>query len=263
MGQAESYRALFERYPAIFQNVRQEADLHTERIGLMLAIENGSGIFGENETLDMGLKRLETLDKTYGRVVYIGMTWNSENRFGGGALTDVGLKADGRALLDFLAGKRIAFDASHTSDRMLQEALEYISARKHDIPVIASHSNLRAVNPVPRNLPDSLASEILLRGGIIGLNLYKPFVGPSDASYLVRQLKHLLHLGGEAQVCLGADFFYHGDLPPAYMKTPQEMFYADFGDSTAIPIFSNFGRPTCSFLRRPSKILLMEISCHF
>ena len=42
---------------------------------------------------------------------------------------------------------------------------------------------------------------------------YKPFVGTSDPSFLSRQLEHVISLGGEKQVCFGADFFDLFDLP--------------------------------------------------
>lgn len=204
-------------------------------IDILLSIENASGFFEEDEPLDKGLKRLETLIERFGRVIYISPTWNSENRFGGGAHTDIGLKEDGKTLLHFLHGSGIAYDCSHNSDRLMREALDYIDRHRLDIRIIASHSNMRSVYNVPRNLPDNLAREIFQRGGIIGLNFYKPFVGPESVAFLARQLEHALQLGGEKQICFGADFFDLMDLPPNQRKTPAEAFFEEVSDSSAYP----------------------------
>lgn len=205
------------------------------RIALLISVENASGLFEESDPLEVGFRRLETLSERFGPVVYISLTWNSENRFGGGAHTDIGLKEDGRALLHFLHGRGIAYDCSHNSDRLMREALAYMDAHQLDIPIVASHSNMRAVTDVPRNLPDDLAREIFRRGGLIGLNFYKSFVGASDVSLLSRHLEHVFRLGGEKQVCFGADFFDFFDLPPQYRKRPEDLFFAEVSDSSAYP----------------------------
>lgn len=235
-GQAEAFSSLLKHLPDLVTSVRTTSDIkrvqQEGKIGLMLAIENASSLFEETEDFKIGLEALETIHNTYGRIVYISLTWNTENRFGGGNYTKVGLKEDGKKLLDFLHGRKIALDCSHMSDLLMQEALAYIDVRKLNIPLIASHSNLRSVTDVPRNLPDNLAKEILKRGGVIGLNLYRPFVGPSGVDFTAKQLEHALRLGGEKQICFGADFFCHEDLPPQFSKPPLEMFYEEVGDSS-------------------------------
>lgn len=230
-GQAEAFQSLLQNYPSLFP-----------KIDFMLSIENASGLFEEDEPLEIGFKRLENLVDRFGRVVYISPTWNSENRFGGGAHTEIGLKEDGKMLLQFLHGRNIAYDCSHNSDRLMKEALAYMDAHQLDIPIIASHSNMRAVNDVPRNLPDDLAREIFQRGGLIGMNFYKPFVGPAGTKYIARHMEHMLRLGGEKRVCFGADFFDIFDLPPQLRKEPEEMFFSEVSDSSAYPYVLNLLR---------------------
>ena len=74
-------------------------------------------------------------------------------------------------------------------------------------PVCATHSNLRALCDHPRNLTDAQAREIFRRGGIVGLNLYPPFLGDA-ASRLLAQLDRALALGGED--CIGFGFDIDG-----------------------------------------------------
>ena len=224
-------------YPHDFQILKKGDSLKnlllTDPIKISMAIENASGLFEEHENLEKGFQRIEHIENENGKILYISLTWNLENRFGGGAHTTVGLKEDGRGLLDFLHQKKIAVDMSHTSDFLAYDILEYIDKKNLQIPILASHSNYRAISNVPRNLPDEIAIEILRRKGIIGFVLYREFIGAKDPHNIIRQLEHLLKLGGSRQTCFGADFFYGGDLPLAFSKPVADMFFADYGDSTA------------------------------
>jgi len=62
-------------------------------------------------------------------------------------------------------------DLSHTSDAGVWDVLEVSEA-----PVICSHSNARAINGHPRNLPDDQIRAIADKGGVIGL--MSVFIGP-------------------------------------------------------------------------------------
>lgn len=182
------------------------------QIDMILALENASTLCTETETLELGFKKLnEFLAKT-GRILYVSLTWNTENRFGGGAHTSIGLKEDGKRLLDFLSGKKIAVDFSHTSDKLAHDILTYIDNKSLKIPVIASHSNFRTICNMPRNLPDEIAKEIFNREGVIGINFVRKFVGPG----IVKHIEYGLNLIGEDNLCFGADFYYEGDLSAAF-----------------------------------------------
>lgn len=228
MRQVEIFHSLPEKYPEHFYIVNSANQLdepaNRSKVGIMLAFENGSAFCSEKESLEEGLRRLDHL----GKVAYISMTWNLENRFGGGAHTDVGLKPDGKRLLDYLDGKKIAIDFSHASDRLIREALDYIDAGSLQIPVMASHSNFRVVTDAPRNLPDDLAVEIARRGGVIGFNFVRFFVGADDTKFFSNQLSHAFALGLQDHLCFGADFFYGNDVPIAFRKKPEELFFPGF-----------------------------------
>src|SRR5437762_9444979 len=43
-------------------------------------------------------------------------------------------------------------------------------------PIIASHSNARALCPHPRNLTDDLARALAKRGGVVGLHMLNQFL---------------------------------------------------------------------------------------
>jgi membrane dipeptidase len=231
--QALIFRTLPKRYPNDFEILHSQKDILSEKIGILPAIENASGLFEEEGDLDEGFKRLKSIDRTLGKIVYISLTWNTENRFGGGAHTKVGLKEDGKRLLDFLHQQRIAVDLSHTSDNLGYDILNHIERYQLEIPVMASHSNFRAVTNVPRNLPDELAKEILKRHGLIGLNFYREFVGPENPLNFAKHLNHLLKLKGEKNYCFGADFFCVNDFPELQKKLPDGQFFPELENSSS------------------------------
>lgn len=207
-----------------------------DKVYVTPAFENASGFCEEDEPLERGLSRLQHLYEKLKRILYISMTWNSENRFGGGNASNVGLKEDGKQLLRWMDGKKIAIDFSHTSDALAFDILTFIDQNKLKIPVIASHSNFRAITDVARNLPDELAQEIIRRRGIIGFNLFSPFIGTQDPHNLLKHIEHGLKLNGENALCFGADFFNDEDFPDLKTKYKGELsFFEEYGNASSYP----------------------------
>ncbi|MFD2246374.1 dipeptidase [Pontibacter ruber] len=194
-----------------------------ENVGMVAAIENASGFCEENDTLEDGFKKLEKLITNTERILYISFTHHMPNRFGGGNMSDLGITTDGKMLLDYLHGRRIAVDLSHTSDALAFDILNHIDTEKLDIPVIASHSNFRPVWHHNRNLPDELAQEIIRRGGLIGMNFLRAFLNTGDPEALLHHIMYGFEKGAEDAICFGADYFYFADHPdperyPFYYK---------------------------------------------
>lgn len=181
-----------------------------ESLRFLPAFENASSFCLESEPLSHVLARLESILRQI-TPLYIGLTWNGENRFGGGIGAEAGLKADGKELLRYLSGKGIAIDFSHASDRLSGEMLNFIDQEKLALRVMASHCNFRAIENHPRNLPDEIAKEIFARNGIMGLVFYTLFLKSPDQ--LIEQIEHGLSLGGENSLAFGADYFAQIDFP--------------------------------------------------
>lgn len=231
--QADKYKVLAKEYPDVFVSFRERDDLNGKKIATCVAVENASSFAEEDDDLEEAFKALTKIHKKVGKIVYVSFTWNSENRFGGGAHTDVGLKADGRALLELLEREGIAVDLSHASDRLANEIFDYIDKKGLDLRVIASHSVMRAVHEASRNLPDAIAKEIIRRKGVIGLNFIAKFIGPRMDLFL-KHLERLLLFGGVDNVCFGADFFYDDDIPVAY-RTAENLFFPEYGNASTYP----------------------------
>ena len=211
-----------------------QGSFSTNKISIALAIENLSGLLEEDEPLDLLFERMV-------EPFYVSLTWNSENRFGGGNHTSIGLKRDGELFLEYIDGKKIAIDLSHTSDHLAHDILEYIDKRNLKITPIASHSNMRAICNDPRNLPDELASEIVKRGGVIGLNFVRKFVGEQPPRSFVEHVEHLKYLGGGENQVFGADFFYERTIAPNPL-VPRPYYHKGFEDASCYPLLlASFG----------------------
>lgn len=161
----------------------------------VLAIEGGGGLFADSEELN-------TLYRAGLRV--LGLAWDT-NELASSAFDDDdnGLTAAGRALAVKACEMGIILDVSHLSDRATAELLELTP-----YPVIATHSNFREVCNVKRNLPRDLASKIVARGGVIGLNLYPPTLregGGATLDDVVRNVDYALEHYGEGALGFGFD----------------------------------------------------------
>jgi microsomal dipeptidase-like Zn-dependent dipeptidase len=188
------------------------------KLGILAAIENASGFCEEDEPLKDGIKKLENIIYNTERILYIGLTHHSENRFGGGNGSKVGLKEDGKTLLNYINGKKIAVDFSHTSDALALDILDYLSKNNLDIPVIASHSNFRKIFNHPRNLPDEIANEIIKRKGLIGINFLRAFLNDQNPNAFYDHILYGINLGGTHSICFGADYFYTDSHPDQSRK---------------------------------------------
>lgn len=202
-----------------------------KRISHFYAIENASALIEEDEPLELVFKRLDMMRKRAGAPpLYIIMTWNTENRFGGGNLAPgIGLKPDGKALLEYMSGKGIAIDLSHTSDALAHDILSTIDKNKLKVTPLASHSNFREVTNHARNLPLELAQEIAKHRGVIGLNLVRPFIGIPFEEHLRKQVEYAVKHNLASSLVFGADFFYD-DVDIASVNRP---FFEEGYDTSA------------------------------
>jgi microsomal dipeptidase-like Zn-dependent dipeptidase len=235
-GQANIFKNLvqhYHQYVSLFETYKNVVEFkNNNSIKIITAIENAAGICEENDKIENAFENLNILISISGKPLYLGLTHHGENRFGGGNSTNIGLKEDGKALIDYLSQLNIAIDFSHTSDFLANDILNYISKNNIKIPVIASHSNFRSVYDHPRNLPDDVAKEIIQRNGLIGINLLRAFLNPNDENALYHHIQHGIELGGEKSLCLGADYFYC-DSHPDQTRVP--FFFEQHSNASYYP----------------------------
>ena len=142
------------------------------------------------------------------RVVHI--TWNFDNGLCGSVMgSGAGLSEKGRCFVKKAQELGVLLDMSHISQQGFWEVLE--TSRK---PVIAGHSNTRALCPVPRNLSDEQFIALKNQGGGAGINLYPEFLGLGrDIDAVFAHIEHFMALGGEKAVFLGCDLDGIDEMP--------------------------------------------------
>ena len=140
--------------------------------------------------------------------VRLGMlTWNGENQLATGAGGDPysGLTDLGRRAVRRMEERNILMDVSHLNDGGFWDAMKTAEG-----PVVASHSNCRALCDVRRNLTDDQLRAIRDSGGIVGLNVHHAFVHEDrekqTAEMLARHAAHMAEVMGVEHVACGFDF---------------------------------------------------------
>ena len=96
-------------------------------------------------------------------------------------------------------------DVSHLNDGGFWDVIKLARG-----PVVASHSNCRALCDVPRNLTDDQLRAIRDTGGVVGLNVYHAFAhadpARQTAEMLARHAAHMAEVMGVEHVACGFDF---------------------------------------------------------
>jgi membrane dipeptidase len=82
-----------------------------------------------------------------------------------------GLSDFGEDVLREMNRLGMLIDISHVSDEVVRDALAVSRA-----PLIASHSNARALSDIPRNLSDDLARDIAAAGGVLMVNFASEYM---------------------------------------------------------------------------------------
>lgn len=177
--------------------IKTSADLDEvikgDKIGFVLSLEGLEPISNDLNLLqvfyELGLRSAS-------------LTWNYRNYFASGAWETGGLSELGKKAVKEMERLGIIVDVSHLNEEGFWDVVEIVEK-----PIIASHSNARALYDHPRNLTDDQIKAIVNTGGVIGVNNY--FTEDDDISSIDTYLKHidyLLEKAGEDHVGLGFDF---------------------------------------------------------
>ncbi len=141
-----------------------------------------------------------------------------------GEKVSFGLTPLGKQFCERVYAEGALVDVSHVSDAAFADIAEI--ARAHGAPVVATHSNARAVANQPRNLTDEELRVIAETGGVAGINFHTQFVnGTNDATLadVVKQVEHMVRVAGVAHVAVGTDF-------DGGITTPEGL-----GDASSLP----------------------------
>ena len=170
------------------------------KMSAILTVEEGGVLNG----------KMEYLEELYRQGIrLITLTWNWENCIGfpnspDAELMKKGLRPFGFDVVERMNELGMIIDVSHLSDGGFWDVLEH--SKK---PIVASHSNARALCGHRRNLADDMIRAMAEKGGVAGVNFYPNFVHDSaniTAENLADHVEYMYNLGGEDFVAMGTDF---------------------------------------------------------
>lgn len=197
-----------ERNSDLISLVYTAADVDENRkngkMSAILTIEGTAG-FGYDPAL------LEDLYKVGFRISTLG--WNEKNPLTGSHKTGGGLTDRGREYVKEAQRLGMIIDVSHISDEGFWDIIDITEA-----PIVATHSNSRAVCDVSRNLTDDMFRAICQTGGVAGFNQCDAFVGENPTiDTACDHFLHFLELDPSGKhIALGADLDGCSKLPEGF-----------------------------------------------
>ncbi|HEY3254254.1 MAG TPA: membrane dipeptidase [Polyangiaceae bacterium] len=118
-----------------------------------------------------------------------------------------GLTRTGREVVKRILAANAIVDVSGASDASIGDVLEL--ARDSHAPVIATHSNARALADRPWNLSDTAIRGIAQSGGLVAVTALRGSLAegrPATLEHLLRQIGYLVRIAGAEHVALGTGF---------------------------------------------------------
>ena len=162
------------------------------KMSAILTLEGTAG-FGHDPEL------LEDLFAIGFRIVSLG--WNEKNLLTGSHLTGGGLTDQGREFVKEAQRLGMLVDVSHISDEGFWDIMKITNA-----PIIATHSNSRAIYHNSRNLTDDMFKAISETGGVAGYNACAEFTAEKPTiDSICDHIIHFLEMDGGSHIALGGD----------------------------------------------------------
>ena len=218
---AFALRAIDKYYEEIDQNkdlirpVYSYADIEQNKkdgyMSAMLTLEEGAVVNND-------LRILHDFYRLGVRMITL--TWNYENgiafpNFTPGKDTDEytmlrqlnttdGLTEFGKAYVKECNKLGIIVDVSHLGDKGFWDVIA-LSTK----PIVASHSNARAICSVARNMSDEMILALHKNGGVMGMNFCDDFISDDSngsVENIIKHIDHIKELGCIDNIGLGSDF---------------------------------------------------------
>ncbi len=222
-----------------------EANREAGKMSAILTLEGTAGI-GFNAEL------LSDLFDIGFRVVSLG--WNEKNPLTGSHITGGGLTDQGREFVREAQRVGMLVDVSHISDEGFWDIMKITNA-----PIIATHSNSRAVCNNIRNLTDDMFRAICETGGVAGYNACDEFTGENPTiDTICDHFFHFMELDPSGtHISLGGDLDGVDVLPAGFEGVQSWPLVSDrlmqrgMDENTVMNIFWNnamgvMGRAVCN-----------------
>lgn len=185
------------------------------KMSAILTLEGTAG-FGHDPAL------LEDLSAIGFRIV--SLCWNEQNPLAGSHLTGGGLTDLGREFVREAQRLGMLVDVSHISDEAFWDIMKITQA-----PIIATHSNSRALCNHTRNLTDDMFRAICESGGIAGYNACADFTGEHPTlDTMCDHFFHFLELDSSGNhIALGGDLDGVSQMPEGFAGVQSWQILAD------------------------------------
>lgn len=185
----EAYEVARERAVNIFQLIHETLEQHQDVAALALTADDAYRLKNEGRrAIYIGLENgyplgedISMVQKVYDLGArYIGLSHTRNNQICDSSTDSEGelhggLSEFGRQVVREMNRLGIIVDVSHISDKAFYQVLEVSST-----PVVASHSNARALCDHPRNLDDDMLIALAENGGVIQLCVLGSYVKNMD-----------------------------------------------------------------------------------
>jgi len=167
------------------------------KVAALLSIEGGECLNGELSVLRQ-LYRLGVRSML--------LAWNYRNLLADGSSEKhgAGLSDFGRQVVAEMNRLGMIIDVSHLCEASFEDVLSLTQQ-----PIIASHSNAKAICDHDRNLSDEQLLAVKKNGGVVGINFYPYFLTNSDKAGIddiIRHIEHICSVTGEDHIGIGADY---------------------------------------------------------
>ena len=168
--QIAAVRALAERNPETWALATSAADIRRAKeegkLSALIGLEGGYAID----------EKIENVERYYRMGVrYMTPTWTASTSWAGSSGDSVGQKRGlndfGREVVREMNRLGMMVDVSHVSDKTFWDIVETSTK-----PVIASHSNARALADAQRNLTDDMIRALAKTGGVVCVVFYPGFL---------------------------------------------------------------------------------------
>ncbi|MBQ8733067.1 MAG: membrane dipeptidase [Anaerotignum sp.] len=136
------------------------------------------------------------------------LTWNEENALATGVkgTLDRGVTELGKKAIKLIQDKKMILDVSHLNEKSFWDVINATTA-----PILASHSNAKALAGAARNLTDDQLLAIRDTKGLVGLNAFGDFISEvhaeQDVAHLVKHASYIADKIGVEHLGFGFDFF--------------------------------------------------------
>ena len=179
----DSLYAIVKRNPDKMMMVTNPATLalalKQKKLACMMGVEGGHMIEDRMDYLDSLFKK---------GARYMTLTWNNSTSWATSAADESknnlpfgtkGLTSYGKEIVKRMNALGMMVDISHVGEQTFWDAINTTTK-----PVIASHSSVYSLCPVPRNMKDDQIKAVGKNGGVIDINFYSGFI---DSNYMKRK----------------------------------------------------------------------------